>query len=248
MNPNPPKALYRRPVQLNAQLHRHKRLKPGQDHSILDGSHAAYLNAAEFAQAALSFPIVFVPASAANPSISPVAMLGLVPNSNLFVNDGRWDARYMPAFFRRLPYLTAPLQDSDRTGVYIDEAWEGLSDTEGEPLFDDSGNHAPALTQAIEFLQAFDEESKRTGLLCERLQALGLFTNMTADATLPDGTTLSVDGFMTIDEAKLRNLPNATVVALHRDGVLPLLHWHLLSLNHVGELVNRQARRSTPSA
>ncbi len=244
MTSNPAKPLYREPVQLNAQLHRHKRLRPNQDHSILGSSHAAYLNAVEFAQAALSFPIVFVPASAANPRISPVAMLGLTPNSNLFVDGARWDARYMPAFFRRLPYLTAPLPGTDQVGVYIDARWEGLE------------RHRR---------RAAVRRERRAGAGAaagDRLPA-GLRRGVAADRTAVRAAAgaravhrhegrcdvarrrppLSVDGFMVVDENKLRELPDATVLALHRDGVLALLHWHLLSLNHVGELVNRHARR-----
>lgn len=242
MTSSPP-PLYREPVQLNAQLHRHKRLAPFNDHSRLAHTHAVFLNAVEFTLAALAFPIIFVPASVANPQITPVAMLGLVPNDNLFVDGSRWDAAYLPAFFRRMPYLTAPLPGSDQIGVYIDAQWPGLGEVDGDPLFTDTGEQAPALTKAIEFLQAFDEEAKRTALLCARLQTLGLFTDMKADVNLPNGNTLSVDGFMVVDDARLAALPDATVLELFRSGALALVHAHLLSLTQMRDLVDRHGRR-----
>jgi hypothetical protein len=243
MTTSTPQPLYREPVQLNAQLHRHKKLNPYNDFSRLANAHAVFLNAVEFAQAALCFPIIFLPASTANPQVSPVAMLGLVPDHNLFVDGSKWDANYLPAFFRRMPYLTAPLPGTDQTAVYIDVQWPGLSDTEGEALFTEDGKQAPILNSAIDFLQVFDEEARRTAHLCARLQTLGLLMDMKADATLPNGATLSVDGFMVVDEAKLAELPDAVVIELNKSGALALIHAHLLSLQHVRSLVDRHARR-----
>ena len=71
---------------------------------------------------------------------------------------------------------------------------------------------------------------------------------MKADFKVGDGRSMSVDGFMVIDEAKLGALGEADIVALHRDGVLGLLHAHLLSLNHIGSLVDRLSRRSAAAA
>ncbi len=240
--------LYREPVQVNAQLHRHKKLKPNVDMAMLGQTHAVYLNAVEIPQASLAFPIIFVRPTAGNPQISPAALLGLVPNDNLFVKDAQWDAPYLPAFFRRLPWLTSPLPGSDQIGVYIDAQWPGLNDTEGEPLFTADGEQAPLLVQAIEFLQAFDAEAKRTLAMCERLQAMGLFTDMKADVTLPSGENLTVDGFLTVDASKLANLANSAVLELHRSGALGLIHVHLTSLHHMAAMIQRHANRHSAAA
>ena len=242
-----PQTLYREPVQLNSQLHRHKKLLPLDDFSNLAGVHSVYLNAAEFALAALAFPIIFLPPTTANPNVSPAAMLGLVPGQSLFVEGNRWEATYLPAFFRRMPYLTAPLPGSDQIGVFIDAQWPTLNDDAGEPLFDEQGNRSPSLERASGFLQAFDEETRRTTQLCNRVQALGLFTDMKADVTLPDGKSLSINGFMVVNEDKLAALPDAAVLELSRSGALGMLHAHLLSLGHVRHLVDRLARRGMPA-
>lgn len=245
---NQSSTIYREPVQLNAQLHRHKKLKPIEDHTLLAGVNAVYLNAVEFAQASQAFPIIFVPATSAQPQITPMALLGLVANQNLFVEGGRWDASYVPAFFRRLPYLTAPLPGSDQVGVYVDMQWPGLNESEGEPLFTADGEQAPALTAAIDFLKSYEEEVKRTTQLCARLNELGLFTNMKADVQLPNGEAMTIDGFMIVDESKLAALADTAVIELHRSGALGLVHAHLVSLNQVNNLIQRQARRAATAA
>ena len=69
---------------------------------------------------------------------------------------------------------------------------------------------------------------------------------MRFDATLPDGNKMSVDGFLALDEEKLGALPDATVLDLHRTGVLALIHAHQISLGLMRALVERRlARRAT---
>ena len=48
--------------------------------------------------------------------------------------------------------------------------------------------------------------------MCRRLRELDLLHDMRFDATLPDGSKLGVDGFLTVDEKKLGALDDAVVV------------------------------------
>jgi len=245
-------ALYRDPQLLDSNLHRHKKLQGITDFSITQGMHAVYLTATEFPHAGLDFPIIFVNTGErladGKAMISPVALLGLVANENLQLNGARWDARYLPAFIRRFPFLTAGVQGSSSPGVFVDAAWSGFSDTEGDPLFDAEGKPTPKLASAIEFLQRFDEEQQRTRMFCTRIVELELLKEMQADATLPSGESLKVEGFLTVDEAKLAALPDAVALELHRNGILMLLHAHLMSLVNVRHLVERKALRLAAAA
>jgi hypothetical protein len=67
---------------------------------------------------------------------------------------------------------------------------------------------------------------------------------MKSDATLPDGATLSVDGFFVVDEEKLHLLPDLQVLEMHRNGMLTLLNLHLASLATLRHMVERKARRA----
>jgi hypothetical protein len=240
-------ALYRQPVLLDSKIHRQKRLKSLEDFSITQNMHAVYLTATEFPHAGLDFPIIFVNTAERVDNgrfmISPVALLGLSPNENLHVNGPRWDARYLPAFIRRFPFLTAPVQGLPDAGVFVDAAYPGFSDTEGDPLFDAEGKPTPGLERAITFLTQFDEEQQRTRLFCKRVVELDLLKEMQADATLPSGEKLKVEGFLVIDEPKLVALPDATILELHRNGMLMLMQAHLMSLINVRYLVERKAVR-----
>ncbi|MCW5666574.1 MAG: SapC family protein [Piscinibacter sp.] len=241
-------ALYREPVLLEPARHRPLKIGTLADFSIARGMHAVFLAATEIPQAALEFPVVFVHTGvrdeAGRATVSPIALLGLSQGENLFVEGTRWEARYIPAFIRRYPFLTANLRGAPAPGVMIDRAWTGFSETEGEPLFGDDGQPAPALQRAIEFLDRFETEAQRTQLFCARIAELDLLKEMKADATLPDGMTLSIDGFYVIDDEKLRALADAPVLEMHRNGMLALLNLHLASTNHLRAMVERKARRA----
>jgi len=84
-------------------------------------------------------PVIFISTGErladGRPMASPVALLGITPHENLRVTpEGRWDARYVPAFIRRFPFLTAGVKGTQSPGVFVDTAWSGFNDDEGEAL------------------------------------------------------------------------------------------------------------------
>jgi hypothetical protein len=173
----------------------------------------------------------------------PVAMLGLRERENLFVDaEGRWLGRYVPAFMRRYPFVLAELPGQN-LGVCIDEAYEGLNETEGEALFDADGNDTPYLQGALQFLDEYQREYRRTEAFCQRLEQAGLLTEMNARADLVDGRRFTVAGLMVVDEKKLLALPDAVALSLFRSGELHLVSLHLASLSNMRRLVDRMAER-----
>jgi len=243
----PAPSLYRRPIALDPALHRGRKVQPLTDYSIAAELHAVPITATEFPHAALEFPIVFIETgardSAGRTAMTPAALLGLRYGENLYVDRNRWDARYVPAYVRRYPFVTAALPGSNGINVLVDEAWSGFGEQAGEPLFETDDTPAPALRRAMDFLERYEHEAERTRGFCERLGRLGLLKAMKADAALPNGETISVDGFHTVDEERLRAFPDETVLELWRNGMLMLLQMHLVSIVNIRHLVNRKAAR-----
>jgi hypothetical protein len=66
--------------------------------------------------------------------------------------------------------------------------------------------------------------------------------------TLPDGRSAGLNGAWIIDEARLRNLPDATAAAWFRTGELALVYAHLLSLRNLPPLLQRRVVISAPVA
>lgn len=245
-------ALYRDPVLLDRTRHRGKRLRRVEGFQVAVTMNACVLASTEWAEACKDYVIAFVPAAAPGVAVTaevmPVALLGLRDRENLYVEaDGRWDARYVPAFVRRYPLAYARTGDDGQQSVIIDAAYPGLNDSEGELLVQDDGSPAPYLQEMMKFLDAYESDLERTRQLCARIVELGLLKGVQIDVTLPDGQTLGAGGVQIVDETKLKALPEAAALELLRSGALGLLHAHLVSTTNVQRLSERLLRRMPPS-
>lgn len=240
-------ALYRQPVLLDRNQHRGKRMRRLDHFGVAAKLNAGFLTAGEFPEAAKEYVIGFLPAPDKDEQgrleVSPVALFGLRPDENLLVEpDGRWAARYVPAFLRRYP-LAFVRGDGGQNNVVVDTAWEGFNDSAGELLVDADGQATPFLQDMIKFLDAFDLEVQRTRVLCRRLVDLDLLKPVQIDIKLPGGQSLAAGGVMVIDEDKLKALPEAAATELLRSGALGLLYAQLISASNIQRLTERLAPR-----
>ena len=235
---------YDKPVLLDRARHRRLRVRGGTSFAFARAANALHLAGAEFNEACKEYAIVFT--RGADGQVAPVVVLGLRQRENLFVDaEGAWEARYIPAFVRRYPFVLAQLP-GQALAACIDEAYAGLGEAEGEPLFDAQGQDTPFLRNALEFLAQYQREAVRTQAFCRRLDEAGLLAEMKARADLVDGRSFTVNGLLVVDEKKLLDLPHPTALAMFRSGELHLVSLHLASLANLQRLVDRQALRKSP--
>lgn len=245
--------LHKQPVAVDRADHLSLRMRmPVTDWSVASQLNAVFVAGVEFGDAARDFPIVFVKAGVdeddGKPAIAPIAILGMVQNENLFVEDGAWRARYIPAALGSYPFAIGRL-DAERFAICFDASWSGLSGTEGEPLFTPQGEHSEFLTSVQKQLETLESQTQRTKQMCRRLRELDLLQEMRFDATMPDGSKFAVDGFLTVDDKKLNVIDDATALEMHKSGLLGLVHAHYVSLGHMRKLLDWHiARHAKPAA
>jgi hypothetical protein len=66
--------------------------------------------------------------------------------------------------------------------------------------------------------------------------------------TMADGSKLSASGLQVIDEQKLKALPDEQALELVRNGVMGLVHAHLISTTNLPRLTERMALRADAEA
>jgi SapC len=233
-------SLFAEPIVLDRAKHAKTRLKvQGLRADRTAGMNAMFIAAVEFIDVAREYPIVFVEAGKGpdgQREIAPMAVLGLAQGENLVLQpDGSWGARYVPLGMGQTPdgqYL-----------VVVDGKADALSDTEGDRIFDDLGQPTPAILQRRDFLEKLEAETQRTRAVGRALIEHDLLTTMRFDATLPDGSQVAADGFLAVDDKKFNELADAKLVALHRSGVLGLIHAHLFSMGLMGALAEKRWQR-----
>ena len=241
--------LHKEPIALDTVLHRDMRLKNDLNAIPRLAPFTSFVvSVSEFSDAALSFPILFVrsaPDALGKDTVAPVAVFGLKPGENLFALNGtKWDGGYVPALLRAYPFTMARIEGSDRWAMVFDNTWEGMSRTEGVPLFDEKGEASELLNGVHKFVQDLETDLERTRQFCSALLEMKLLKPMRFDATLASGEALSVDGFMTVDEEAIGKLPDAQIAQMHRNGMLGLLNVHALSLNNMRRLLDRRVSQA----
>lgn len=236
---------YDKPVPLNKNEHNKLKIKSSTgDFSFAAKTNSVILAGVEFSEAAKVYPIVFAEVGEA---MVPVALLGLRNEENLFVDaDGKWDARYIPAFVRRYPFVLAETGEQNQRMVCIDEGFAGFNKKEGEALFDGE-EPTPILQQAIDFLEEYQRQYLRTEQFMKRLKDLDLLMSLNAKVDLADGQQFALTGLHVVDEKKLLGLSDEDALAFFRSGELAWVYCHLASLGSLGGMIDRVAKAAAES-
>lgn len=234
----PALGFYRELVPLSLTKHKNLHMKSSPaGYTFAQSTVSVPLAGVEFMEAAREFPIVFVKSE--NERIVPIAVLGIQVHSNLFVDhDGKWRAQYMPAYLRRYPFIPAQENAQEESTVWIDESYDGLSNSEGELLIDSQGNKTEKLEEIIQFLQGCHAEYLRTEGFGKLLTTLGLLQPLSAKIETADGEQHRLTGFYVVDEQKLAAIDADEIVRLFRSGALAWIHAHLVSVKNIGKMVD----------
>jgi hypothetical protein len=240
-------------VPVDSQKHRQTRVRlPVGDWSHISGLNALFLTATECMNAATDYPIVFVQTGQddkGEPDYAPIAVFGLRQGENLYVENNRWRVIQVPALMAVYPFCTARAQGSDQFAVCLDEGSAAVStDGPGERLFTDAGEPTDFTKRLLAELERMESATNGTRQVARRLASLGLLEQKRFDATLPNGQKLAVDGFYMIDEERVKALPDATVLELHRGGLYSFIQAHWVSLGHMRRLLGWRIQRESAQA
>lgn len=195
--------------------------------------HVVPLTVAEFQFAALCFPIIF-----AGDQRQPLAVLGINPGDNLFVDEKGvfTNGAYVPAYIRRYPFVLAQDEAQQRMIVCIERGAALFDENGGQvPLFTEAGEPSDYTQNAIKFCEDFEGERRRTENFVNLIKELDLLETKQATftPTNPDGTqgqSVVIAEYFAVSEEKLRGLSAEKLVELRDNGALERIYNHLTSL------------------
>lgn len=238
--------IYERAVPVSVEAHKGWSVKTDNTFGFARGVNSVPVLAAEFAPAAMEYTIIF---AGDGDVVFPSVILGMKEGQNAHVkDDGTWDGRYVPAFFRRYPFVFAASEDQQTFTLCIDEEYEGLNKKDkGERLFDGDGKRTQYLENVLAFSTEYQAQFTRTQAFAKRLHDLDLLEPAQAQFSLAGGERMQLSGFKTINRDKLRNLPAATLAEMAKTDELELCYLHLQSLNNLTPMTQRIAARTKTS-
>jgi hypothetical protein len=229
-------------VILTADDHRDLRIRTERSPELGDAVMACITVPSEFRRVQAHYPILFQ-LDQARDGFTARAMFGFETGENLFLANGRWDARYRPLAIDSQPFLVGRGADDVRQ-VHIDMASPRIGAGEGVRVFDDTGRPTPYLERIADQLRALDTDYVASADFFAALRRYDLLEPLTLDVTLDDGAKNRLVGYHVIDEDRLTALDDAAVADLHAAGHLMPIFMALASLGNIGDLIARKNRRA----
>jgi len=225
---------YDNPVTISLERHGALQLRAPLDFGFARNTNAVPLTLAEIPLAAQWYPIAF----SAGEATRPLAILGLREGENLFVDHaGAWrEGAYVPIYVRRYPFILR--QEDDLVTLCIEETGDVLIESGGAPLFVED-QPADLLASAMQFCRSAQAAERATIPFVEELKALELLDGRTAMIAVPGGAQMSLSGFLTIDEARLRALSDERFLELRRRGWLSAIFSQIQSTLNWARLADR---------
>ena len=178
-----------------------------------------------------------------------VALLGFEQRENLFLQDGRWNAAYLPGAAAKGPFLIG-FQEQRIDGelrkepvMHVDLEHPRVSFIEGEPVFLPHGGNSPYLEHVAGVLRGIRDGTEFGTSMFAAFDSMGLIQPVTLDVQLEDNHRVNVNGLHGIDRDRLAALDAYSLHRLHQAGFLEGAYLVLASLHNMRRLMAEKQRR-----
>ncbi|OYX66278.1 MAG: multidrug transporter [Sphingomonadales bacterium 32-64-17] len=237
--------LYKDLIPLNSNQHGGWNARSVDRADWVVNQHAIPLTAEEFPAAQRDYPIVF---SSGDKPV-PLALMGLNEGVNVFFDDegAPIGAPYVPAYVRRYPFLLAKIDpSSDNLSLCFDPTSALIGEfEEGQPLFDAEKNPTEHTKNLLQFCEKFEEAGMKTQSFVEELVKADLLMDGEVSIQRNDNPDqpFIYRGFKMVNQEKLRELRGDQLRKWNENGMLPLIHAHLFSLDLMRVVFGKQAEQ-----
>lgn len=203
----------------------------------------------EYADIQREYPIFFrrEPESGA---LQSVAMLGLAPGENLFLEGDEWRAGYVPAFLARGPFLIG-FQEQERDGqrrkepvIHVDLDDARVNRTDGEPVFLEHGGSTRYLKHIAALLNGIQEGLAIGQSMYRAFESLELIEPVKLEIDVLEDVRYVLNGFHMIDRERLAALKGSDLAELNRAGFLEGAFLVLASQSNMARLIERKRLRT----
>ncbi len=218
---------YQKPMPLDMKEHRDLGLKTNFGLEFTKDVNAVPVNMIEMPQICHFYPIGFAP----DESATPVAIVGLRDNENLFLDKkNQWEKdTYIPAYIRRYPFIFSETPENDQFALCIDVNTDVLEADGEQPFFNKEGKPTQLSQNALEFCKSYHAAAQQTVAFGKALAKSGILVERQAEINVGEGQKINFAGFSIIDEKKLSELDDKTFLDWRKNGWIPFLYAHLFS-------------------
>lgn len=229
---------------LNNVDHKNIRVLTKRSPALGDNVHFVMTFPLEFRRVQSCYPIFFQK-DANTGKFFPLALLGFEAGENLFLEEGKWDADYIPLMIRRHPFVIGYQQDDSAPEgksmvVSIDMESPRVSQTDGEPLFLEHGGNSDFLASMTALLEDIHIGHQINAEFVEALVEFDLIETVSMEIELNDGSKRQLLGLYTINEERLEQLDGEALAKLHNRKFLFHIYMVLASLSSFRTLIDKK--------
>jgi len=221
---------------LNSEQHRALRLR-----SDATRLHFVPIVVSEFSVAATCCPIMLAK-DPENGRFYAAAMLGFKPGENLLAEDAGAKLTFQPLDVERQGFFTSG------ENIAVDMKHPRISETNGEPLFDESGEPTDVLRRIQKALGLLVAGNEATQSFVKTLVDFRLVEPIDISLKFDDGENLRLDGLYTVSLDSIAELDDSLALSLFRKGYLQLAYCIAGSLRQIPLLANRRNARLVEGA
>lgn len=229
-------------VPLDFAEHRFLRLSTSYGVALGDGLGMVSVVPTEIPALVNSYPLFFRQ-SPLSGAYELSAMLGFAGDENLFLENGQWDAGYVPLTLRREPFaVQQSTLAADRNTLMIDLDSPRLIRENGDILFFSDNRPSERLQAIIDMLEALVKGAQLGNAYVAALTVHDLIEPVEVQVDLGGGASHNLSGLFTIAQHRLSDLSPSAVQDLHGQGFLPWIHQQAASVGQIANLILRKNR------
>lgn len=183
---------------------------------------------------------IFITKNADTGQFQLSALLGFSSGQNLFIQNNKWQATYLPLDMLRRPFKAMLTKENDESSgrITIDTSSPAVTNSaDGERLFDDEGKP----TRYLERIQDTFAQLMGGTILSRKLLAIAyqhnLIESITINIELDNKPNVHLTGLYGVNKAALDALSGEALAECHQAGVLQVCHLLLSSGIHIEKLI-----------
>jgi hypothetical protein len=184
--------------------------------------------------------------------LQSVALVGLDRDENLFLRDGAWHARYVPALHQRGPFSIGLTRTEDGDDgepmIHVDLdhpriTADGAAGAGRQAVFLPHGGNTPYLENVSEVLRRIHAGVAANDALFDAFEAERLIEPVALEIILSETSKYTLEDFYTISGERFAALDGAALARLHAQGFLQLAFSAIASLGNVTRLIDLKTNR-----
>jgi hypothetical protein len=203
----------------------------------------------EFLNVVADYPIFFSKSSETGKYL-PMAMFGFERGENLFLEEDKWNATYIPLMVRRGPFaigfqnVTEGTRVMNNMVISVDMDHPRVGASDGEPVFQPFGDNSDYTDQIVEVLKEIESGQTAGEQFVDALLEHDLLEPFSLDVRLDSGDRYSLQGFYTIQEEKLAALDGQVLADFSRRGILQACYMVIASMANIARLIELKNKRA----